>query len=373
MRLGRATPRSTVARELRRDHDDRRAPARHRTQLPVEAVLGLVDAAVRVARPARGRSASRRCSPPRAASCRALVTVRAHDKVRQAVDLLQEHGISQAPVVREDSDRGQRVRRVDPRTRAARPDLPRPRCAAGRRGRGDGAADPHGRVRRAGRVRVRGARARAGGARDEGGPGRWASSPAATCWTSSRTGGGRRAERRARARGRRRWRPQGLDLVVMHDRPHRRPDRGARPDLDDVRSVLREVRPQVVAIDSPPAWSAGARSRRTERQLAELGIQRVPDPVGGAAARQPFFDWMKAGMAVFALADELGYPLDTDRAPRPGARSRSSRTAARRCCRLPDAARHAHARLAGAGAARARRARRTACARSTRSTPPSPR
>jgi cystathionine beta-synthase len=31
----------------------------------------------------------------------ALVTVGAHDKVRQAVDLLQEHGISQAPVVRE--------------------------------------------------------------------------------------------------------------------------------------------------------------------------------------------------------------------------------------------------------------------------------
>ena len=32
-----------------------------------------------------------------------LITVRAHDKVRQAVDVLHEHGISQAPVVREDS------------------------------------------------------------------------------------------------------------------------------------------------------------------------------------------------------------------------------------------------------------------------------
>jgi cystathionine beta-synthase len=32
-----------------------------------------------------------------------LITVRAHDKVRQAVDVLQEHSISQAPVVREDS------------------------------------------------------------------------------------------------------------------------------------------------------------------------------------------------------------------------------------------------------------------------------
>src|SRR4249920_3749193 len=33
----------------------------------------------------------------------ALITVRAHDKVRQAVDVLQTHAISQAPVVREDS------------------------------------------------------------------------------------------------------------------------------------------------------------------------------------------------------------------------------------------------------------------------------
>jgi cystathionine beta-synthase len=34
----------------------------------------------------------------------ALVTVLAHDKVRQAVETLQEHGISQAPVVREESN-----------------------------------------------------------------------------------------------------------------------------------------------------------------------------------------------------------------------------------------------------------------------------
>jgi cystathionine beta-synthase len=33
----------------------------------------------------------------------ALISVRAHDKVRAAIDLLSEHGISQAPVMREDS------------------------------------------------------------------------------------------------------------------------------------------------------------------------------------------------------------------------------------------------------------------------------
>ena len=70
---------------------------------------------------------------------------------------------------------------------------------------------------------------------------------------------------------------KGLDLVVMHtDRTVVLTE--ARADLDDVRSVLQEVRPQVVAIDSPPAWNAGARSRRTERQLAELGISTFPTP-----------------------------------------------------------------------------------------------
>ena len=102
---------------------------------------------------------------------------------------------------------------------------------------------------------------------------------------------------------------KGLDLVVMHtDRTVVLTE--ARADLDDVRSVLREVRPQVVAIDSPPAWNAGAKSRRTERQLAELGISTFPTP-SAAGGEKPFFDWMKAGMAVFALAAELGYPLDT--------------------------------------------------------------
>ena len=102
---------------------------------------------------------------------------------------------------------------------------------------------------------------------------------------------------------------KGLDLVVMNE------GRAvvltqARASLENVATVLRDLRPQIVAIDSPPAWNAGGRSRRTERQLAELGISTFPTPsaVGG---EQPFFEWMKAGMAVFALAAEHGYRLDT--------------------------------------------------------------
>lgn len=102
---------------------------------------------------------------------------------------------------------------------------------------------------------------------------------------------------------------KGLDLVVLHD------DRAvvltkARAGLEDVASVVGEVRPEIVAIDSPSAWNAGAGSRRTERQLGELGISTFPTP-SAAGSDKPFFDWMKAGMSVFALVAELGYPLDT--------------------------------------------------------------
>ena len=72
-------------------------------QVPVEAVLGLVDAA------STGSSSGPRSSRveevlhAKGGELPPIVTVGAHDKVRQAVDILQTHGISQTPVVREDS------------------------------------------------------------------------------------------------------------------------------------------------------------------------------------------------------------------------------------------------------------------------------
>ncbi|MBA3690197.1 MAG: DUF429 domain-containing protein [Actinobacteria bacterium] len=102
---------------------------------------------------------------------------------------------------------------------------------------------------------------------------------------------------------------KGLDLVLMGD------DRAivmtqGRAGPEDVVLVLGRYRPQIVAIDSPPAWNAGGRSRRTERLLAELGISTFPTP-SKAAGDKPFFGWMKAGMAVFTLVAEHGYTLDT--------------------------------------------------------------
>jgi predicted nuclease with RNAse H fold len=102
---------------------------------------------------------------------------------------------------------------------------------------------------------------------------------------------------------------KGLDLVVMNEGRSILMTQ-ARATLADVRAAVRDLRPQIVAIDSPPSWNAGARSRRTERQLAELGISTFPTP-SAAGGDKPFFAWMQAGMAVFALAAEHGYPLDT--------------------------------------------------------------
>jgi predicted nuclease with RNAse H fold len=83
---------------------------------------------------------------------------------------------------------------------------------------------------------------------------------------------------------------KGLDLVLVNE------DRAivmteVRAALGDVALVLRQYRPQIVAIDSPPTWNAGGRSRRTERLLAELGISTFPTP-SAAAGSKPFFDWL---------------------------------------------------------------------------------
>ncbi len=90
-----------------------------------------------------------------------LITVGAHDKVRQAVERLQDADISQAPVVREEStDVSQFVGSIRDRELLDRI-FRDPDALASRRRRGHGAADPDGRVRRPHRVRVRRARARA--------------------------------------------------------------------------------------------------------------------------------------------------------------------------------------------------------------------
>jgi len=100
---------------------------------------------------------------------------------------------------------------------------------------------------------------------------------------------------------------KGLDLVVLDDlRVPFMVVPKARPK--EVRRLVAESEPDVVAIDSPPAWAAFGKSRLTENELARLNIHafRTPSVDHG---RGPQFEWMRAGMDVFRLVAELGYPL----------------------------------------------------------------
>jgi hypothetical protein len=65
------------------------------------------------------------------------------------------------------------------------------------------------------------------------------------------------------------------------------------------------VRPDVVAIDSPPGWASAGKSRPLERELARLGISMyaTPEDLGDHS----FYQWMRVGFEVFAAADRCGY------------------------------------------------------------------
>ncbi len=69
----------------------------------------------------------------------------------------------------------------------------------------------------------------------------------------------------------------GLDLVVL-DESGRLVLSRARQTLPGLETALREVRPDIVAIDSPPGWTTVGRSRPLERQLARLGISMYATP-----------------------------------------------------------------------------------------------
>jgi predicted nuclease with RNAse H fold len=100
----------------------------------------------------------------------------------------------------------------------------------------------------------------------------------------------------------------GLDVVAL-DRRRRLACRPLpRQELSDLRDLLEELRPGVVAIDSPPRFAAAGQSRQCERELARRGIHCYFTPARDGA-RSPFYDWMRKGQDVFQAAEDAGYPL----------------------------------------------------------------
>jgi predicted nuclease with RNAse H fold len=98
----------------------------------------------------------------------------------------------------------------------------------------------------------------------------------------------------------------GLDAVVLDEKGELTfPPKNI--NLTALRPLVDEVRPDIVAIDSPPAWAREGRSRPIERQLQKLGIQIYACPAD--PGDHPFYRWMRVGFHAFRVVADAGYPL----------------------------------------------------------------
>ena len=92
---------------------------------------------------------------------------------------------------------------------------------------------------------------------------------------------------------------KGLDLVLLgEDRAVLDTHRHVPPT--EIARLVRDLGPDVVAIDAPPTWAASGRSRLTERELRWFGIQCFNTPSDVRMAEHPFYEWMTVGFTVFA-------------------------------------------------------------------------
>lgn len=99
---------------------------------------------------------------------------------------------------------------------------------------------------------------------------------------------------------------KGLDLVLLDEgrvllEAHRRvPAAG-------LRRIIRAASPDVVAIDSPPAFGSDGPSRGAERELRALGIHSYAVPSDRHTRKNRFYDWMRAGIKAFDIVAGEGY------------------------------------------------------------------
>ena len=92
---------------------------------------------------------------------------------------------------------------------------------------------------------------------------------------------------------------KGLDLVIVDGR-HKILVQKRRANLGELRSLVAQHKPDIVAIDSPPAWaSTGWNSRHAERELVRLGVHSFATPSAPDRQKSSFYDWMREGFKVF--------------------------------------------------------------------------
>ena len=68
----------------------------------------------------------------------------------------------------------------------------------------------------------------------------------------------------------------------------------------EIATLVRDLGPDVVAIDAPPTWAAPGRPRRPQRELRGVGVHCFNTPSDARMAEHPFYEWMTVGFTVFA-------------------------------------------------------------------------
>jgi predicted nuclease with RNAse H fold len=101
---------------------------------------------------------------------------------------------------------------------------------------------------------------------------------------------------------------KGLDLVLLEERSREPVGMWLRVSVEELRPLIDEAGADVVAIDSPPAWAGGGRSRRTEQEIRLFGIQSYGTPTSDRGTDHPFYEWMRVGFEVFRIAERAGFP-----------------------------------------------------------------
>lgn len=100
---------------------------------------------------------------------------------------------------------------------------------------------------------------------------------------------------------------KGLDLVLLsasdqdEDTAIKATRRRVPPE--ELPSIVADLAPDVVGIDSPPDWGSDGRSRAAERALREFGIQSFGTPSGNGGGH-PFYAWMEVGFQAFRALSE---------------------------------------------------------------------
>jgi len=99
---------------------------------------------------------------------------------------------------------------------------------------------------------------------------------------------------------------KGLDIVLLQD-DLRVGYIKRRVRVSELADEVSHLRPDIVAIDSPPAW-APVGGRATERFLRKMNLQLYATPTEDRQSKKGFHDWMLVGMQAFASISP-DYPL----------------------------------------------------------------